>query len=106
MINYKWIGAKPEKSHFQIWAIIEMHKNGYDGLNGSDNYTFISVDGRNDQRLRLKHFQENDRNMMDLIGRKALKGYEVISAGRFRELCPEIETKIEELITELMKSKQ
>jgi len=106
MINYKWIGAKPEKNHYQIWAIVEMHRNGYDGLNGSANYTYINVDGRNDQRMRVKHFQENERNMMELINRKALKGYEVISTVRFNELCPDMETQISALINELMKSKK
>jgi hypothetical protein len=105
-IKYLWIGSKPEKDHFLIWGVIEMHKNGYDGLNGDNNYTYVSFDGRSDKRLRIKHFQDNERNMTDIINHKQLKKYTVISAGKFKELCPELESTLETTIWELSRLKK
>ena len=104
-IKYLWIGTKPEKNHTLVWGIIEMHKNGYDGLNGDSNYTYVSFEGKSDKKMRIKHFQDNERNMTDIINHKQLKGYTIVSTVKFKEMCPDLEGILETSIWELSRFK-
>jgi hypothetical protein len=83
-----------------------MYRNGFDGLNGDDNYTYVSFEGRSDKPLRLKTFQENEKNVTEIINHKQLKDYVLMSGGRFGELFPNHNTKITEYVEQLLRNKQ
>ena len=89
-----------------IWGILAMHKNGFDGLNGADNYTYVSFEGRSDKPMRLKSFQENEKNMTGIIKHKQDRGYVLMSGGRFMELYPAHNDQIQNHVVQLLRNKQ
>lgn len=105
-MEYLWVGQYPQKNYYMIWGILAMHKNGYDGLNGADNYTYVSFEGRSDKPMRLKTFQENEKNMTTLVNNKQLKGFVLMSGGRFAEVYPLHDTQIQDYVTQLLRNKQ
>jgi hypothetical protein len=88
MINYKWIGAIAEKNHQLIWGIIEIEKNGFDNVADDIVATYLMFSGRSDKQLTYKTFIDGERSMIDLIKRKQLKGYTMLSLDQFDELFP------------------
>ena len=105
-MEYLWVGQYPQKNYYMIWGVLAMHKNGYDGLNGADNYTYVSFEGRSDKPMRLKTFQENEKNMITLVNNKQLKGFVLMSGGRFAEVYPLHDTQIQDYVTQLLRNKQ
>jgi hypothetical protein len=105
-MEYLWVGQYPQKQYYMIWGILAMHKNGYDGLNGADNYTYVSFEGRSDKPMRLKVFQENEKNMGTIINNKQLKGFVLMSGGRFAELYPTHNAQIQDYVAQLLRNKQ
>lgn len=88
MINYKWIGAKSEKDHQLIWGIIEIEKNGFDNVANDTVSTYLMFSGRSDKQLTNKTFIDGEKSMIELIKRKQLKGYTILSLNQFDELFP------------------
>lgn len=88
MINYKWIGSIPEKNHLMIWGIIEVEKNGFDSVANDTVSTYIMFSGRSDKDLTNKTFIDSENNIIDLIKRKKLKGYNMITEFEFDNLFP------------------
>jgi hypothetical protein len=105
-MEYLWVGSKPQKNYYMIWGILAMYKNGFDGLNGDDNYTYVSLEGRSDKPLRLKTFQENEKAVTEIINHKQLKGYVLMSGGRFDELYPVHSGTIGQYVGQLLRNKQ
>jgi hypothetical protein len=54
----------------------------------------------------LKTFQENEKNITEIINHKQLKDYVLMSGGRFGELFPNHNTKITEYVEQLLRNKQ
>jgi hypothetical protein len=105
-MEYLWVGQYSQKNYHMIWGILAMHKNGYDGLNGADNYTYVSFEGRSDKPMRLKSFQENEKNMTGIIKHKQDRGYVLMSGGRFVELYPAHNDQIQNHVVQLLRNKQ
>jgi len=105
-MEYLWVGQYSQKNYHMIWGILAMHKNGYDGLNGADNYTYVSFEGRSDKPMRLKSFQENEKNMTGIIKHKQDRGYVLMSGGRFVELYPTHNDQIQNYVVQLLRNKQ
>jgi hypothetical protein len=105
-MEYLWVGQYPQKQYYMIWGILAMHRNGYDGLNGDDNYTYVSFEGRSDKPIRLKSFQENEKNMTEIINHKQLKGFVLMSGWKFTELYPDHDKQIQNYIVQLLRNKQ
>jgi hypothetical protein len=55
--------------------------------------------------MRIKSFQENERVVHDLINRKQLKGYQLISGGFFDETYPQHQATIQNEVTKLIRNK-
>ena len=105
-MEYLWVGQYSQKNYHMIWGILAMHKNGYDGLNGADNYTYVSFEGRSDKPMRLKSFRENEKNMTGIIKHKQDRGYVLMSGGRFTELYPAHNDQIQNHVVQLLRNKQ
>ena len=105
-MEYLWVGQYSQKNYHMIWGILAMHKNGYDGLNGADNYTYVSFEGRSDKPMRIKSFQENEKNMSAIIKHKQDRGYVLMSGGRFTELYPAHNDQIQNHVVQLLRNKQ
>jgi hypothetical protein len=105
-MEYLWVGQYSQKNYHMIWGILAMHKNGFDGLNGADNYTYVSFEGRSDKPMRLKSFQENEKNMTGIIKHKQDRGYVLMSGGRFTELYPAHNDQIQNHVVQLLRNKQ
>jgi hypothetical protein len=105
-MEYLWVGQYSQKNYHMIWGILAMHKNGFDGLNGADNYTYVSFEGRSDKPMRLKSFQENEKNMTGIIKHKQDRGYVLMSGGRFMELYPAHNDQIQNHVVQLLRNKQ
>lgn len=105
-MEYLWVGSKPQKNYYMVWGILAMYKNGFDGLNGDDNYTYVSFEGRSDKPLRLRTFQENEKNVTEIINHKQLKDYVLMSGGRFGELYPAHDHTISQYVDQLLRNKQ
>ena len=105
-MEYLWVGQYSQKNYHMIWGILAMHKNGFDGLNGADNYTYVSFEGRSDKPMRLKSFQENEKNMTGIIKHKQDRGYVLMSGGRFVELYPAHNDQIQNHVVQLLRNKQ
>jgi hypothetical protein len=105
-MEYLWVGQYSQKNYHMIWGILAMHKNGFDGLNGADNYTYVSFEGRSDKPMRLKSFQENEKNMTGIIKHKQDRGYVLMSGGRFVELYPTHNDQIQNHVVQLLRNKQ
>ena len=105
-MEYLWVGQYSQKNYHMIWGILARHKNGYDGLNGADNYTYVSFEGRSDKPMRLKSFQENEKNMTGIIKHKQDRGYVLMSGGRFVELYPAHNDQIQNYVVQLLRNKQ
>lgn len=105
-MDYLWVGHYAQKNYHMIWGIVAMYKNGYDGLAGDDNYTYVTFEGRSNKPLRIKSFQENERTVNDIITRKQLKGYELMSGPRFAELYPQHQPTVAQEVERLARNKR
>ena len=91
MINYKWIGSTPEKDHYLIWGIIELDRAGFDPVANDNVNTYRMFSGRSDKTLTTKNLIDTEGNIIDLIKRKQLKGYTILTVPKFLELIPNVE---------------
>lgn len=94
MIDYKWIGSLPEKNHLLIWGIIELDRAGFDSVANDNIYSYKMFSGRSDKRLVTKKFIDTEGNMIELIKRKQLKGYTVLTQAKLLELLPDFEKTV------------
>ena len=90
-MNYKWIGSIPEKDHYLIWGIIELDRAGFDSVANDNINTYKMFSGRSDKKLTAKNFIDTEGSIIELIKRKQLKGYTLLSEQKFLELIPNVE---------------
>ena len=105
-MEYLWVGQYAQKQYYMIWGILAMYKNGYDGLAGDSNFTYVTFEGRSDKPIHIKSFQENERTVNELINRKQLKGYELISGGLFQEKYPQHAATVQQEVERLVRNKR
>lgn len=103
-MEYQWVGHYAQKQYHMIWGILAMYRNGYDGLNGDDNYTYVMFEGRSDKVMHIKVFQENERVINDFIVRKQQKGYQLISGAKFKKLYPQHDGAVAAEVERLMRN--
>jgi len=93
-MNYKWIGSIPEKDHYLIWGIIELDRAGFDPVANDNVNTYRMFSGRSDKKLTAKNFIDTEGSIIELIKRKQLKGYTLLSEQKFLELIPNVKSTL------------